>query len=190
MNKGFVLGNGQSRRSVSLDEISKHGRIYGCNALYRDWLPHALVATDKPIAEKIQRIGYAKQHKFYTRYPWDHSGALQVPPQYFGFSSGPIAAAIAAAENEVVFLIGFDLGSTSKKKFNNIYADTEFYKKSTDRATPGDNWAQQLIKVAKDFPDVQFIRIISDESKYYELNYLKNFDSLSIKSFSKLLNTL
>ena len=44
--KGYVLGNGPSRAHINLDELRKDGIIYGCNALYRDFTPDYLFATD------------------------------------------------------------------------------------------------------------------------------------------------
>jgi len=48
MKPGFVLGNGRSRLEISLDDLKKHGRVYGCNALYRDFIPDVLIATIEP----------------------------------------------------------------------------------------------------------------------------------------------
>ena len=31
----FSLGNGQSRLGVDLKKLKQHGKIYGCNAIYR-----------------------------------------------------------------------------------------------------------------------------------------------------------
>jgi len=31
----FVLGNGESRKNVNLDDLKSVGPVYGCNALYR-----------------------------------------------------------------------------------------------------------------------------------------------------------
>ena len=61
MTIAFVLGNGQSRSSVDLVQLQQLGPVYGCNGLYRDWQPDCLVATDRPIAEAIQRSGYSKK---------------------------------------------------------------------------------------------------------------------------------
>ena len=36
MKRVFVLGNGQSRVGVDLEKLREHGKIYGCNAIYRD----------------------------------------------------------------------------------------------------------------------------------------------------------
>jgi len=87
MSRAFVLGNGVSRQDVDLNNLKHFGPIYGCNALYRDFTPTALISTDKPISERIQDSGYAKNNRFYTRRPVPGSGALPVPQKYFGYSS-------------------------------------------------------------------------------------------------------
>ena len=32
----FILGNGQSRLGVNLEKLKEYGKVYGCNAIYRD----------------------------------------------------------------------------------------------------------------------------------------------------------
>ena len=64
MSRAFVLGNGVSRQQVDLENLKHFGPIYGCNALYRDFTPTALISTDRPISERIQDSGYALKHKF------------------------------------------------------------------------------------------------------------------------------
>ena len=46
MDRAFVIGNGQSRLQIDLNNLRSKGTIYGCNALYRDFIPDVLVATD------------------------------------------------------------------------------------------------------------------------------------------------
>lgn len=57
---GFSLGNGASRELVDLDALRRRipGVIYGCNALYREWTPDALVATDSRMVNEINEAGY------------------------------------------------------------------------------------------------------------------------------------
>jgi hypothetical protein len=156
----FVLGNGVSRRSMDVNLLLSIGNVYGCNALYRTHTPTALVATDKPISEQIQNSGYPKTNRFYTRRPMPDTGALSVPQKYFGFSSGPIACSVAALDGcNRIYLLGFDMGPNETGKFNNIYADTEFYKKASAAPTYTGNWVKQLLTVMKDFPNQQFIRV-------------------------------
>jgi hypothetical protein len=32
----FCIVNGESRKGIDLSQLRPHGKIYGCNALYRD----------------------------------------------------------------------------------------------------------------------------------------------------------
>jgi hypothetical protein len=189
MSRAFVLGNGVSRQQVDLENLKHFGPIYGCNALYRDFTPTALISTDRPISERIQDSGYALKHKFYTRKPVASSGALPVPQKYYGYSSGPIAASIAAFDNAViVYLIGFDMGPVHTK-FNNVYADTEFYKKSSAPPTFTGNWVRQLTTVMKDFPKIAFVRVMGGTTTpVKEFDDVKNFRNMDIADFLNRIN--
>jgi hypothetical protein len=181
----FVLGNGVSRQNINLIQLHKNGPVYGCNALYREHAPTVLVATDRPIATAIQESGYSLTNRFYTRRPAAKSGAKQVPADYHGNSSGPIACAIAALDgNRNIYLLGFDLGPDQNNTFNNIYAGTEFYKNPGDRPVYSGNWIKQLIKIAKDFPQVQFCRVHGPTTAdVAELDSVANFSRCGIEEF-------
>jgi hypothetical protein len=160
MTQAFVLGNGISRKTVAPASLQPMGKIYGCNALYREFVPDVLVATDRPIATAIQESGYARNNIFYTRRPIESLGARSVPKVYFGYSSGPIATAIAALDgHRCIYLLGFDMGPTENQQFNNVYAGTEFYKMPTAMPTFTGNWAKQLIQIVQDFSQTEFVRI-------------------------------
>ena len=191
MNTAFVIGNGISRNGLSLDKLKKHGAIYGCNALYRDFTPDVLVATDKPIAEHIESTGYPLTNKFYTRRPTPDSGALTVPKVYYGFSSGPIATALAAQEKyRKIYLVGFDMGPTKDNKFNNLYADSDFYKTTGSYPTYTGNWVKQIQKVCGDFPETKFVRVVGKTTaRLTELDGIKNMVHLPIEQFIEQLNT-
>ena len=160
MTIAFVLGNGVSRSGLPLENIQKLGKIYGCNALYREFTPDVLVATDRAISIRIQETGYPIKNKFYTRKPIEGLGAYRVPKEYYGFSSGPNAVAIAAIDqNHKIYIIGFDMGPSVHNQFNNIYEGTEFYKPSGSAPTYTGNWVKQLTKITKNFSKTQFIRV-------------------------------
>ena len=189
MTVAFVLGNGVSRQQVDLNNMRHLGNIYGCNALYRDFTPTVLVSTDKPISERIQTIGYAKQNRFYTRRPVPNLGALPVPQKYFGYSSGPIAASIACFDGaSTVYLVGFDMGPVNNK-FNNVYADTEFYKKSSAVPTYTGNWANQLVTVMKDYPKISFVRVMGNTTAHVkEFDKVENFATMPMTEFLNRIN--
>ena len=190
MAAGFVLGNGVSRRQVDLDQLKLHGTVYGCNALYREFVPDVLISTDNPISTHIQQSGYSATHTHYTRKPLPDTGAQRVPQQYFGFSSGPIAVGIAAlARHETVYLIGFDMGPTRTGHFNNCYADTEFYKKSSANPTFTGNWVRQLKTIAKEHLTTRFVRVQGDTTAQIpELLGISNMSHMPIEDFLNRIN--
>ena len=190
MTRAFVLGNGISRLEISTNMLQQHGAIYGCNAIYREFAPAVLVAVDKPISEEIQHTNYALTNRMYTRRPLLGLGANRIPHPYYGYSSGPIAAALAAIDNHAqVFLIGFDMGPSPEQKFNNVYADTQFYKKSSAPPTFVGNWTRQLVQVTKNFPQCQFYRVAGKTTAPVpEFQNIKNLDSMPIEDFQNLLN--
>jgi len=190
MTTAFVLGNGRSRMTLDLAKLAQRGAVYGCNALYREFTPTVLVATDRPISEAIQQSGYAAQHPFYTRKPIPGLGARRVPHQYFGFSSGPLATAIAAQDGHTtLYLIGFDMGALPGERFNNVYADTEFYKKSTARPTYTGNWIRQLCQIARDFPGARFVRVMGETTAPIpQFDGVSNLYKLALADFENRLN--
>jgi len=67
MSAVFVLGNGESRKSVDLDVLKTKGTVYGCNALYRDFTPDALICVDGGMMHEVYESGYALKNKCYFR---------------------------------------------------------------------------------------------------------------------------
>lgn len=189
MTTAFVLGNGVSRQAVMLELLQPLGKIYGCNALYRDFSPDVLVATDKPIATEIQNSGYALKNKFYTRKPIENLGALKVPYEYYGYSSGPIATGIAAIDqHRLIYMIGFDMGPINNR-FNNIYADTDFYRKSDATPVFTGNWTKQIRKITEDFPKTQFVRVQGKTTAdIADFANIKNLKHLPMHTFLDRIN--
>ena len=192
MSAAFVLGNGISRLAVDLSVLKQRGTVYGCNALYREFVPDVLISTDKAIAHTIQHTGYAREHVMYTRKPLPGLGARSVPQNYFGFSSGPIAVGLAAIDKHLaIYLIGFDMGPTKSNRFNNVYADTEFYKKSSSNPTFTGNWVRQIVTVAKDFPNTSFHRVMGDTTAdIAELAGIKNMRHMPMADFLDRINNI
>jgi hypothetical protein len=61
-----------------------------------------------------------------------------------------------------VYLIGFDMGPSANNRFNNVYADTQFYKKSSSLPTYTGNWVRQIVTICRDFPKTSFYRVMGD----------------------------
>jgi hypothetical protein len=188
MTTAIVLGNGQSRQSILPESLKTHGTVYACNAIYREFTPDVLIATDLPISMAIQESGYALRNRFYTRKPMEGLGAQRLSKEYYGFSSGPNAVGRACLDGYTrIYMLGFDLG-TSNGQFNNIYADTEFYKKSSNPPTYSGNWTRQLKTIAKDFPKCSFFRIQGDTTA--EISDLRNIKNLAHMTMADFLNRI
>ena len=67
MKRVFCIGNGESRKGFNLETLRKHGTIYGCNALYRDFMPDVLTAVDQGIMHEIYHAGVAQKIPCYFR---------------------------------------------------------------------------------------------------------------------------
>jgi len=189
MAAAFVLGNGISRQAVDLAQLKTLGTTYGCNAIYREFVPDVLISTDTPISERIQAEGYSQKHVHYTRKPLSDSGSRRIAQKYFGYSSGPVAVAQAAIDGAIaIYLLGFDLGPTRTGRFNNCYADTEFYKKSSANPTFTGNWVRQLQTIMKDYPKTSFFRVVGDTTaEVRELLGVPNLAHLQMADFQNCL---
>jgi hypothetical protein len=67
MNKVFLIGNGESRKDFNLDLLKPHGKIYGCNAIYRQYTPDVLVSVDHGIMHEIYQSGYCYKNDTWFR---------------------------------------------------------------------------------------------------------------------------
>ena len=69
MKRVFCIGNGESRIGFDLAQLKPYGKIYGCNALYRDFpeLIDVLTAVDDGIIHEIYRDGFALKKNCYFR---------------------------------------------------------------------------------------------------------------------------
>ena len=161
-NVAFVLGNGRSRLSANPNSLLDKGTVYGCNAQYREFEPHHLVAVDVKMVNEIIAAGYHKTHSVWTN---PNKGvATKSNINFFsphkGWSSGPTALWYAATQgHKEIYILGFDYQGINGK-FNNVYADTFNYKKSADSATYHGNWLSQTEKVIKEFRMVKFYRVV------------------------------
>jgi len=77
MKRVFLIGNGNSRKGFDLEQLRPLGKIYGCNAIYRDgFRPDVLTAVDHGIMHEIYNAGVAEETTCYfrdwTRVPEGH----------------------------------------------------------------------------------------------------------------------
>ena len=83
MRKVFCIGNGESRKDFDLEQVRSLGKIYGCNALYRDFTPDVLIAVDSGIIHEIYDSGYACDNECWFR-GWRRRHADEYDKEYYG----------------------------------------------------------------------------------------------------------
>ena len=86
---------------------------------------------------------------------------------------------------------GFDFEG-SGGLLNNIYADSENYKKSSDPATYHGNWARQTGIVIQKNPQKRYIRVVVNLDDYCpdNLQQLINLEHITIAEFKNRLQIL
>lgn len=83
MNRVFCIGNGESRQGFDLEQLRPHGKIYGCNAIYRDFTPDVLIAVDHGIEHEIYHSGLAQKIPCYFR-NWQKVPAMHYEMMVYG----------------------------------------------------------------------------------------------------------
>ena len=172
-NTAFVLGNGESRRQIEINDLKERGTVFACNGVYRTHQPHWLVAVDPKMLLEIAETDYVVHNKVYSNYNVQYQKHQKLLDHVtwakpsLGWSSGPTALRLACEKGfKEIYILGFDYqghnDGTNKNrfKFNNVFKDSRNYKKSQDEATFYGNWMNQTKKVLQDFPQVQFSRVI------------------------------
>ena len=153
--------------------------------------PDYLVAVDTKMIVEINKAGYQRKNTV-----WTNPNKIFARMEGFnffqpskGWSSGPTALWLASQHGyNTVYILGFDYkGTNDGNHFNNIYADTENYKKSKDTATYYGNWLRQTKTVIEENKNIQYIRVIaSDNFIPDELNKIVNMKHITVDTFKKM----
>ena len=166
----FVLGNGESRRGIEINDLKEKGTVFACNAVYRTHRPDFLVAVDPKMIFEIAETDYPVHNKVWSNFNAQYNKHPKILNHInwfkpsLGWSSGPTALRMACEHGfKEIYILGFDYqGLNQGKRFtlNNIFGDTRNYKKRNDEATFYGNWMNQTKRCLQDFKDVQFHRVI------------------------------
>ena len=166
----FVLGNGESRKGIEINDLKEKGTVFACNAVYRTHRPDFLVAVDPKMIFEIAETDYPVHNKVWSNFNAQYNKHPKILNHInwfkpsLGWSSGPTALRMACEHGfKEIYILGFDYqGLNQGKRFtlNNIFGDTRNYKKRNDEATFYGNWMNQTKRCLQDFKDVQFHRVI------------------------------
>lgn len=166
------------------------GVVYGCNAQYREYDPHYLIAVDVKMVNEIIDAGYHKTHQVWTNPNKGISTKKNINffSPHKGWSSGPTALWFAASQgHQVIYIFGFDYQGLNGK-FNNVYADTFNYKRSSDASTYFGNWLSQTEKTIKEFRHTKFFRVVEPDAFIPDKlgPGLSNLTHISYEDFEKI----
>ena len=79
MIKRFVIANGTSRVGFDLNKLNGKGDTFGCNALYRDYMPDYIGCIDSPMFEELVRGDVYKATKMISKHLYE--GTLKIYPR-------------------------------------------------------------------------------------------------------------
>jgi hypothetical protein len=165
-NVGFVIGNGESRTGFDLNLLMPIGKVFGCNALYRDFTPDLLFCMDEGITWEVRESGF---FPFIYR-DWGTNGEVQgnlilntYGTKYpdWGYAAGPTAVRFMCEHFPLVnqiYMLGFDLYGL-EGKVNNVYKGTPCYASEDNEATFFRGWVKRLGEVFDLFPRINFFRV-------------------------------
>ena len=193
----FVLGNGESRKGIDIDDLKQKGTVFACNGVYRTHRPDFLIAVDPKMLLEIAESDYLIHNKVYSNFNVQYNKVPKILDhcQWFkpslGWSSGPTALRLACDRGfKDIYILGFDYQGHSESKnkqrfrFNNVFKDTRNYKKSNDEATFYGNWMNQTKRCLQDFKDVKFHRVIPQGwFKPKDLEWNGNIDHPTTEEF-------
>lgn len=168
----LVFGNGISRLSYPVAfnlytqhrgglHASKKLTTYGCNALYREYAPHVLVAKHPIIAKEIVESGYAPSNIVVTgsKNVLNYPDKFHLTPFDPNFYAGPTALYLAAFDgHNQIYFMGFD-GHESTTWNNNVYAGTAGYAATTAHVE-STKWEDQCMQVFNAYNNIEFIRVM------------------------------
>lgn len=195
-SNALVIGNGKSRLNFDLNQLQEHFTTYGCNALYRDFIPDYLVSVDRFMVYEIIESKVHHKCKFYTQTDSTFTRFKGEPINYVIqdrrlADSGSAAMRLAGInKHKIVYMIGFDY-KMRNDYVDNVYANTKNY--ASGPLTNGgtymtQQWESRVRANCKEFKETQFIRV--DGVDYKPVVNYPNFTNISIEQFKEIINEL
>ena len=171
----YIIGNGPSRKNFDLKKLIKTGQTYGCNALFRDFIPDFIFSVDTKITQEMCEAGvglktvhYAPSLEVNREYSKNMLHLIPNNPHWISGNAAFWTAAVHGHKN--IYLIGFDFREYGKDKLNNIYQDTKNYgERHGNQIFEG--WLKQFRDHLKMRPYCNFTIVHDDPPDY--LNYLQ-----------------
>ena len=171
----YCIGNGPSRKDFDLNKLKATGQTYGCNALYRDFIPDFIFSVDTKMATQmvedevgLKTVHYAPALEVNRK---QSKGMIKLIPNNPHWISGNAAFWTAGVHgHKNIYLIGYDFREYGKGELNNIYQDTACYGERNDDKI-FDGWLKQFRDMLKMRPYVNYT-VVHDSPPEY-MNHLQ-----------------
>jgi len=193
----YCIGNGPSRKGFDLNQLKSTGQTYGCNALYRDFIPDFIFSVDTNMSMKMveDQVGFRTIHyaPALQANRKESKGMVNLIPNNPYWISGNAAFWTAGVHgHKNIYLLGYDFRQYGKNQLNNIYQDTECYGERHDDDI-FDGWLKQFRDMLKMRPYVNYT-VVHDNPPEYMNNLqtgtdLGNSKVLSYKEFEDTVLT-
>ena len=191
----YCIGNGPSRKDFDLNRLKASGQTYGCNALYRDFMPDFIFSVDTKMATQmvedevgLKTVHYAPALEVNRK---QSKGMINLIPNNPHWISGNAAFWTAGVHgHKNIYLIGYDFREYGKGELNNMYQDTVCYGERNDDKI-FDGWLKQFRDMLKMRPYVNYTVVHDNPPEY--MNHLQtgtdhgNSKVISYAEFGKVL---
>lgn len=169
----LVIGNGESRKTLDLSNLSSNIITVGCNAIHRDLSVDYLVCCDGRMVKESVENSQNQNTKIYTRQRYyqdyrkikKHKNVFLLPDLPYKsnaridnpvhWNSGPYALLLASQLSDEIHVVGFDLYGKNNQ-VNNIYKNTNNYSGNQSPAIDPAYWIYQVAKVISCYPVNQY----------------------------------
>lgn len=184
----FIIGNGMSRKSLDLNSLVGHGTIYGCNAIYKEFMVDKLVAIDQGMIQEILSSSFPKERVIIPLQEEQYEP--EECNKYRPRSNAGMNAMIEAIRNgaKILYCIGFDfIWKDDLQSVSNMFEGQANYGPDT-KSNPLDNIGRirYLTWFCLKNKDVRFYMTYPDE--YFDLFQFHDIKAKNIlgMTFSRL----
>ncbi len=191
----YCIGNGPSRKGFDLNRLKATGQTYGCNALYRDFLPDFIFSVDAKMTAQMyldevgrKTIHYAPSLEVNRKHA---KGMIHLIPNNPYWISGNQAFWTAGVHgHKNIYLIGYDFREYGDGQLNNIYQDTPNYgERKGDAIMEG--WLKQFRDMIKMRPYVNYTVVHDNPPEYlHHLQTGTDFGNSKVISYSEFEEVL
>ena len=189
MSTAFIIGNGPTRLGVNLHDLVGKGKIYGCNALYRDFDKFDyLVVIDEQFRKLIEmggKEGVVEGTKLIL--PPDEECVEETTGRRSNAGMNAMREAIRHGATKL-FCLGFDfIIKDEVANTDNVYKDTEGYGKEThDTFEDSKHRVNYLHWFMNQNKAVRFTFVVPDPIEIFNIGLnTDNVFGMTINNFNK-----